>query len=160
MIFRKKIKHLMGHNYYLRPPLQSDSDNWIKLREISREHLEQYEPEWEDNHLTHAGFKGYLSRIKNLQLERRGEGYLIFDIFSNRLLGSITLSNMRFGSVKSAWVGYWTGVSYVKQGVMCEALMILLNHAFDDYKLNRIEAATLPENVASQKLLEKNWLPI
>ena len=54
-----------------------------------------------------------------------------------------------------ASVGYWIGPEFARQGYMAEALGALVRHAFDALDLSRIEAACLPGNVASRKLLER-----
>ena len=153
--FKSKYFPIIGKSYILRPPRRSDASAWIDLRKASEEHLRPFEPDWESDHLTMVGFKKYLTRIKNLQIDRRGEGYLIFRRDGNILVGAITLSNMRAGTVKSAWVGYWTGAPHANKGVMGEALSLLLDHVFENHNLNRVEAAILPDNIASEKLLQK-----
>lgn len=56
---------------------------------------------------------------------------------------------------KRAEIGYALRNDNLKrQGYMREALKPILHYGFNDMKLNRIEAYTSPENVASIKLLE------
>ena len=63
--------------------------------------------------------------------------------------------NVRRGVSQSASLGYWIGKRFSRKGYMYEALEILLPSLFLDLRLNRIEAATLKNNVASRGLLEK-----
>ena len=73
-----------------------------------------------------------------------------------RLMGAITLDNIRRGPSQSAQVGYWIGPEFARQGMMTEALAAVVHHAFAVLDLSRIEAACLPENVASRALLERS----
>jgi ribosomal-protein-alanine N-acetyltransferase len=81
-----------------------------------------------------------------LFLIRRGDGVL---------LGAITLDNIRRGPAQAGTLGYWVGEPYARQGFMREAIQALVHHAFTRLDLSRIEAACLPENVASRGVLEK-----
>ena len=55
----------------------------------------------------------------------------------------------------AASLGYWVGEPYAKQGFMTRAVKALVPAAFDLLRLHRIEAACIPTNIASVKLLEK-----
>ena len=70
------------------------------------------------------------------------------------LLGAITLDNIRRGPAQSGTIGYWIGQDFARQGYMREAIGVLVHHAFTALDLSRIEAACLPENVASRGVLE------
>ena len=69
------------------------------------------------------------------------------------MLGGITLTNIRRGVTAS--VGYWIGKPFVRQGYTSEALNGMLQHAYDNLGLNRVEAACMPTNRASISVLER-----
>jgi ribosomal-protein-alanine N-acetyltransferase len=71
-------------------------------------------------------------------------------------MGAITLDNIRRGPSQSAQVGYWIGPDFARRGLMSEALAAVMHHAFSVLDLSRVEAACLPENVASRALLERS----
>ena len=50
---------------------------------------------------------------------------------------------------------YWMGLPYAGRGHMQDAVTVLLPVAFTTLRLNRIEAATMPANAASIRVLEK-----
>ncbi len=52
-------------------------------------------------------------------------------------------------------VGYWFGEPYARNGYMAESVAAVLTHVFDTLRLHRVEAAYLPDNEASQRLLIK-----
>lgn len=73
----------------------------------------------------------------------------------NKLIGSISLSNIVYGPFLSCFLGYKLHKDYLKNGYMSEALEKIINIAFDEFKLHRIEANIIPKNIASQKLVQK-----
>jgi [ribosomal protein S5]-alanine N-acetyltransferase len=56
----------------------------------------------------------------------------------------------------STSIGFMIDVKYQKQGYCTEAVSVLTNWAFNSPDCVKIHAQTLPENVASQKVLTKN----
>src|SRR5690606_15959242 len=72
------------------------------------------------------------------------------------LLGAITLDTIRRGPAQSATIGYWIGQPFARQGYMREAIGAVVQHAFAEMELSRIEAACLPENTPSRGVLERS----
>ena len=70
-------------------------------------------------------------------------------------MGGCTLTNVRRGVTQSAAVGYWIGAPYARQGYMYSALKLIRPFVFELLGLHRLEAACIPENEASRKLLLK-----
>ena len=71
------------------------------------------------------------------------------------MVGGLTLDNIRYGPFQSATLGYWLGEEFSKMGIMTECLISFIRYANKDLGISRIEAATLPNNFASRRLLEK-----
>jgi ribosomal-protein-alanine N-acetyltransferase len=74
---------------------------------------------------------------------------------NGRIVGGVTLGSIRRGVAESCTLGYWMGEQHAGQGPMADALRGLLPHVFDRMRLHRIEAACIPDNARSQRLLEK-----
>ena len=140
----------------LRLPEMSDFATWAQLRRDGEAFLRDWEPSWSADHLTRRAFR---SRVYwALARPRRGAGAgAVPDPAraDKRLMGAITLDNIRRGPSQSAQVGYWIGEEFARQGYMSEALAAAVHHAFAALDLSRIEAACLPENAASRALLER-----
>jgi len=79
----------------------------------------------------------------------------VFRASDDVLLGGLTLAYVRRGVTQSCTLGYWMGVRYAGRGVMTAAVRTVVPFALDTLKLHRIEAACLPSNEASIRLLEK-----
>ena len=85
-----------------------------------------------------------------------GYAFLIFRDTDHALLGGLTLSNVRRGVTQAAALGYWLGAPHVRQGIMTDAVAAVLPFVFDELKLHRLEAACLPHNQASIRVLHNN----
>jgi ribosomal-protein-alanine N-acetyltransferase len=75
---------------------------------------------------------------------------------ADALAGTITLSNLVGDPFRSATVGYWVDDARRGRGLATRALAAIAEVAFGALELHRLEAATLVENAASQRVLEKN----
>jgi ribosomal-protein-alanine N-acetyltransferase len=139
----------------LRPPVFADYGQWARLREESRAFLAPWEPIWPVDDLTRLAFR---RRIRRYQREiRNGTGYPFF-VFSpdeETLLGGLTLAQIQRGVTQSGVLGYWMGARHAGKGLMGAAVRAVLAFSFDNLHLNRVEAACLPHNAASIRLLEK-----
>lgn len=146
---------LEGAGVYLRAPQMADFSEWASLRERSRAFLAPWEPEWPADDLTRGAFRNRLRRYANEIHEDSGYSFLIFRASDHVLLGGVTLSNVRRGVAQSANLGYWVGADYARQGNMSAAVAALIPFAHGQLRLRRVEAACLPENAVSIRLLEK-----
>src|SRR5205085_694757 len=69
--------------------------------------------------------------------------------------GGITLSNIRRGVAQMGSLGYWCGQPFTRQGYTLAAVRAVGDFAFRTLSLHRLEAACLPENGPSRRLLAK-----
>ncbi|WP_127497429.1 GNAT family N-acetyltransferase [Actinoplanes solisilvae] len=76
-------------------------------------------------------------------------------IVDGRLAGRITITNIVRGPFQSGSLGYWVDQSVNGRGVATTAVDQIVKLAFDE-GLHRVEAGTLVDNKASQRVLEKN----
>ncbi len=81
--------------------------------------------------------------------------FFIHDTEGDVLLGGLTLSNVRRGVAQMASAGYWIGEAVSRRGFMTDALRTVVPYAFEHLRLHRLEAACLPSNEASIRLLRK-----
>lgn len=146
---------IQGRGVWLRPPQISDYGPWAELRAHSRAHLVPWEPAWPRDDLTKSAYR---RRIKHYQREARddlGYAFLAFESAGDKLIGGVTLSNVRRGVTQSAMLGYWLGLPYVGQGHMAAAVRAVLPHAFEQLRLHRVEAAVQPSNARSVRVLTR-----
>lgn len=146
---------LSGGGVTLRHPVAADFEAWSKLRGESRDHLQPWEPTWGPDELTRSAFRRRLSRYAEEIREDRGYPFWVF-AGTGQLAGGCTLSNVRRGVSQTATLGYWMGARYAGKGLMTAAVRLVLAHAFGPLALHRVEAACLPHNEASRRVLEKS----
>ena len=144
-----------GVSVFLRAPLAQDYVPWAALRAESRDFLQPWEPLWARDELTRGAFRRRLRRYAREQREDRAYPFFLFRESDGELLGGATLSNVRRGVAMTCTLGYWMGAPYARMGYMSAAVSLLLPFAFGELRLNRVEAACLPTNSASRRLLEK-----
>ena len=71
------------------------------------------------------------------------------------IIGAMNLSQIFYGNLCSAYLGYLIGAAHAGQGLMREAIPLVLEHAFTTLKLHRVEANIQPGNIASIKLVRR-----
>ena len=148
-------KKLTGERVFLRPPKRRDALKWQKLRMSSKSFLVPWEPSWDASSCTRRAYLRFFKNSNYLANMDRAYSFLIFKTVDKTLLGGINIGNVRRGVSQSASLGYWIGEKHSRNGYMKEALKLLIPSLFVDLRLNRIEAATLEENIASKNLLKK-----
>ena len=144
---------LAGKRIILRPPVMEDFQAWVELREESRDFLEPWEPEWNDGEFSRHNFRLRLKAYRDWAQADHALSLFVFSSTSPKLLGGITLGNIRRGVQQSGTLGYWIGARHARQGYMSEAVHLLVSYGFAEFRLHRIEAACLPRNIASRALL-------
>lgn len=140
---------------YLRAPEIEDHGAWARLREASRVHLTRWEPDWKNEDATPDAFRLRLKSYDRQFRAHAGAAFHVFERDGDRLVGGVTLSDIRRHAAQSATIGYWIGAAFLRRGYGLAAVRAALGYAFDDLGLNRVEAACQPGNAASRALLLK-----
>lgn len=146
---------LEGPGIVLRSPRQSDFRDWADLRELSRDYLQPWEPAWPEDDLTRAAFRRRLSVYQREMELGSAYPFFITDRRTGAINGAITLSNIRRGVAEMGTLGYWIGRPYAGEGRATAAVGTVLDFAFGALKLHRVEAACVPHNHASRRVLQK-----
>jgi len=144
---------LEGRRVLLRPPTERDWRAYAEVRAASRKFLEPWEPTWPDDALTREAFHRRLRRYAADWRDDAGYSMFVFRRGDAAVIGGISLSNLRRGVAQSGSLGYWVGASHARQGYMTEVLPLMLEFCFERLQLHRVEAACLPNNEASKRLL-------
>lgn len=149
---------LAGRRVTLRSPQPRDFAAWQHLRRESRAFLKPFEPRWGEADLAHQVYRARLRRGREEAAQGTDFTFFVFtgDQRKARLVGGLTLSNIRRRAAQHVNLGYWMGERYAGQGLMTDAVGAVLPFAFETLGLHRIHAAFLPDNMASRRVLEKN----
>lgn len=145
---------LVGPGHILRLPRYQDYRQWYTLRSASRAFLQPWEPSWRPDELTEGAFRSRVVRSGQEHSSGLATSFLLFRQDDMSLLGGITAGHIRRGAAQCCMIGYWMGEQYAGQGHMSAALNMVIPWLFDGLRLHRIEAACIPENARSIRLLE------
>ena len=108
----------------------------------------------------HAGWKPHESvhesRMIISQLFLTNMCWAIVDKETGKVIGSIGLEEDKFRpDVKSKELGYSLSEDYWKKGIMTEAAKRVIEHAFEDLRLDVLMIRTGDANLRSQRVIEK-----
>lgn len=135
-----------GARLLLRAPRAEDEREFLSLVASSRRLLSP----WVSPPADAERFAAYLRRSR----ESTFAALLLVRREDQALLGAVSLSQIVRGVFLSAYLDYWIGEPYARQGYMREGLGMALDHAFKTLRLHRLEANIQPANTASKKLVE------
>jgi ribosomal-protein-alanine N-acetyltransferase len=89
---------------------------------------------------------------------KRGQAFVLFVSRlddDRRIVGRIALGGILRGAFQNAYLGYWIDARHQGQGLMTEAVRAATTFAFGAAALHRVQAAVMPSNKASLRVLEK-----
>ena len=167
MLWQHKIKQpyeplpkivLSGPRVYICPPQPEHCMQWINVRKRNQVHLASLEPAWPKDALNPSFFKKRLKR--QIQQWKADDAYP-FLILKNSdeadtLIGGVNINHVCRGAAQYASLGYWLDRDHQGQGLMSEAMKLILRFSFETLHLHRMNAAVLPDNTKSISLLERN----
>jgi [ribosomal protein S5]-alanine N-acetyltransferase len=146
---------IRGEGVYLRQSEMRDYAEWAALRERSRAFLTPWEPIWPADDLTRASFRYRVRRHADEASRDESYSFFVFREQDDALVGGLSLGHVRRGVSQAATLGYWMGESYAGKGYMSRAVRATLLYGFERQGFHRIEAACLPNNEPSKRLLER-----
>jgi ribosomal-protein-alanine N-acetyltransferase len=155
---KEKEDGLSGPRIGLRPLKSGDFDLWREVRERSREWLEPWEPlpdPISPDPVTDA--EAFRARCGAWERQRHFDtayGYGMF-LHEGPFIGEVSLGSVQRGPFQSAFVGYWVDAEHAGQGYVPEGVAVILRHGFEELGLHRIEAAIVPRNTASRRVMDK-----
>lgn len=144
-----------GERVTLRMPSPIDHAAWAALREQSRAYLQPWEPLWPEDDLSRAAFRRRLTIYEREMDAGTAWPFFIHRNADDALVGAVTVSNIRRGVAETGTLGYWIGQPFAGQGLATDAVRAVCGFAFDAARLHRVEAACVPANLASRRVLEK-----
>ena len=149
------LRRIMSTATRLRLVELADAAELAAIVTASADHLRPFEPTRPAAYFTEAGQR---TIIGGLLAAAQTGGSVPFVIVGadDELLGRITLSGVTRGALQSCALGYWIRADRTREGHATRAVGWAVRHAFEELRLHRVQAETLPENTASQRALERN----
>ena len=153
---KKNLFEITGQKVILRPPQYSDWKAWADERKKNKLYLQPWEPLWSINELERSSFVKRVRMFERLSHNDQAYSFLIFKSDNEDFIGEVNISNVQRGIIQSCTIGYWIAKDCEGKGMMSESLGLVKEFIFNELKLHRIEAACLPHNMPSLKVLLKN----
>jgi [ribosomal protein S5]-alanine N-acetyltransferase len=135
------------HVTSIRPLTSEDAGELLALLIENREFLAPFEPDRDERYFT---VEGQRERIES------GEQQAFAILDGVRIAGIVALSHIARGPFQSANLGYWVAQGLTGRGLATKAVGEVIEVAFGELGLHRLEAGTQVDNVASRRVLEKN----
>jgi [ribosomal protein S5]-alanine N-acetyltransferase len=143
-----------GDRLLLRPLVEAEAALALAYLEENRDFLEQWEPQRNEGWFTLEQQRFDLqSALGDFAAGRR----FAFGVFAeDELVGRIALNQVFRGVFQNAYLGYSIAERWNGRGFATEAVGLAVRFAFETADLHRVQAAVMPRNVASIRVLEKN----
>lgn len=132
-------------NITIRFPMLADQQFFIEAMQASQN---LHHP-WVEAPTTAKSFAAF---IQKYQLDNN-ISYLV--LADDKIAGVININQIIRGCFKSAFLGYYAVSGFAGKGVMSQGLKLVLQKAFHEHDLHRLEANIQPDNIASIRLVEK-----
>lgn len=133
-----------------------DVEELTDLRTRNREFAGPWEPRRSESFYTAAGQRAELLRDLHDWSSDRTYAFAIVDLDTGRMRGRIALANVVRGAWENATLGYFVDEHSGGRGYATEAVTLALRFAFGPCRLHRVQAAVMPHNGRSRRVLEKN----
>jgi ribosomal-protein-alanine N-acetyltransferase len=132
-----------------------DAPTLARLMHDNREFLAPFEPVRPDGYFTEEGQRQVVSKALDEHAAGATHPRVILED-DGRLVGRITLSGIERGPFQNCRLGYLVAEDANGRGLATSAVREVVDIAFTELGLHRVEAATLLDNVRSQRVLERN----
>ncbi|TVY04323.1 GNAT family N-acetyltransferase [Cohnella terricola] len=146
---------IKDNNIYIRPLNIEDSLEILRLETENREFFEMFSMTRSNDFYT---MENQIKRITKNQESMLKDQEYNFGIFTNnidKLIGTINLFQVIRGSLQNAFIGYFLDKSSNGKGYATESVKLVVDYAFNELMLHRIEAGVMLHNIASMRVLEK-----
>ena len=135
----------------LRPINKTDIDGLLPVATKDRDLL-QFSPApiW-----TRELLKTYIDKAVENRISKNQYAFIVFDKTENRFAGSTSFLNISNPDDRLEIGATWYGKEFQRTGLNRNCKYLLLQYAFDDLEVERVEFKTDERNLASRKAIEK-----
>lgn len=132
----------------------ADAAELAALYAANREHLRRFEPVRPQAFFTVAA-QAQRARAE-AEAAEAGRRYAHVILDGTEIAGTIAIDGIMRGAGQMATIGYWVDGARTGRGLGTRAVAAAVETAFEALELHRVQAGTLLDNRASQRVLEKN----
>ena len=148
---RISLVNIEGRDFNIKLLTPEHAQNLLDYYIRNKKHLEPFEPLRDNSFYTYEVQKNILSDSYRQFLNGTAVDLGIFK--DDYLIGKLKLSNIVYGIFKSGILGYSIDKNEQGKGYMKEAVNLVINYAFEDLDLHRVEASALVDNEPSKHVL-------
>ncbi|HKG15746.1 MAG TPA: GNAT family protein [Pyrinomonadaceae bacterium] len=135
----------------LRPVEERYAEELTALVRRDIAHLKPWMP-WATERYSVEDAREFIRRQIRQYAEDQGFATLVF--FGGRVAGSIGYNLIDWSNRKTD-VGYWLGSEFLGRGIMTKSCRALIEHAFRELRMNRVEIYCAVENGRSRRIPER-----
>ena len=148
---------LYGRRVMMRPLAANDFREWSEVRRRNHDWLTVWEPSRQPHHADPVADRGaFTSRCLQRDRDRASGTAYQFGLFLDQhVAGEVNINNVVRGAMQSATIGYWIDQAHAGQGYVAEAVVVVLQFAFEQLGLHRVEICIVPRNERSRRIVEK-----
>jgi ribosomal-protein-alanine N-acetyltransferase len=150
--------HVVTERLVLRPPRTTDVAELRRAMRANFEHLLPWSvapvPGEDPSSLASVS----RTILRNRREWKRGQSFVLMVTprgNEDRIIGRVALGGVLLGAFQNAYLGYWIDSAHQGRGLMTEAVRATTMFAFKAAALHRVQAAVMPRNGSSQRVLEK-----
>lgn len=142
------MKHVISDDVELTLPDQRFAEELFALVDTNRERLRAWLP-WVDGTKSVEDTRGFITNARKRFAERGDIAAMVW--FKGKIAGCVDLCDINSHS-GTAEIGYWIGGDYEGKGLVTVACRALLDHAFSDLGLQRVQIRVEPANERSKAI--------
>ncbi|WP_113930068.1 GNAT family protein [Bacillus sp. P14.5] len=143
--------HKIDENLSLKLPELKDAEEFFALTDSSRDYLREWLP-WLDGTKSPEDTKEFIQySLKNYAQQKSLTALILFkgEIAGTAGFNQIDRSN------GIAYIGYWLGQGFQGLGIMTRVVESLIDHAFSELEMNKVEIRAAVENRKSRGIPER-----
>ena len=148
---QEMIKIQVEDGLYLKSLELKDSEDLLPLVDGNRAYLRKWLP-WLD--MTRSIDEMIVFVDAAIRQQAAGLGFQAGICYQNKIIGVIGYHHLEWAN-HSTCIGYWLAEAFQRRGIMTKACRTLVDFAFDDWHLNRIEIRCAVGNMRSRAIPER-----
>ncbi|MFD1019867.1 GNAT family N-acetyltransferase [Thalassobacillus hwangdonensis] len=143
--------HTIDEELALKLPELKDAEKVFELTDVSRKYLREWLP-WVDGTTTIEDTKGFLEGTRKGFLEERSLTTLI--LYKGEIVGTAGFNELNRAN-DTAYIGYWLGEGYQGKGIMTRVVCALVDYAFTELDMNKVDIRAAEGNAKSRAIPER-----
>ncbi len=131
-----------------------DEKDAAEILEIVTRNYEHLRPflHWVTSDYSLESAQEFVRQTQKAVAENTGQTFGIF--YQEKIVGVISFVKFNWKS-RRAEIGYWIDKNYEGKGIVTESCETLVNYAFEELNMNRIEIQCATENTRSRQIPER-----